>query len=81
MISFQTYTRTVDGCITLALTVDVIILSTCCRTRGLLGLYKGLETKLTQTVLMAALMFLTYEKIAAVVFKLMRAQMPVKQAA
>ncbi len=38
------------------------------------GLYKGLEVKLTQTVLMAALMFLTYEKIAALVFSLMRQQ-------
>ena len=39
---------------------------------GWLGLYKGLEAKLTQTVAMAALMFLTYEKIAALVFGLMR---------
>ena len=44
------------------------------RTKGVLGLYKGLEAKLTQTVLMAALMFLTYEKIAQTVFKIMRAQ-------
>ena len=41
------------------------------RTRGLLGMYKGLEAKLTQTVLMSALMFLTYEKIAAFVFSIM----------
>jgi adenine nucleotide transporter 17 len=41
---------------------------------GIKGLYKGLELKLTQTVLMAALMFLTYEKIAAVVFQIMRAE-------
>ncbi len=34
-------------------------------------MYKGLEAKLTQTVLMSALMYLTYEKIAAFVFKLM----------
>jgi len=42
------------------------------RSNGWLGLYKGLEAKLTQTVAMAALMFLTYEKIAALVFRLMR---------
>ena len=51
------------------------------RQNGLRGLYKGLETKMTQTVLMAALMFLTYEKIASVVFRIMRAQLPVKKAA
>ena len=44
------------------------------REQGMPGLYKGLEAKLTQTVLMGALMFLTYEKIAAVVFKVMRAE-------
>lgn len=38
---------------------------------GALGLYKGLEAKLLQTVLTAALMFVVYEKIAAVTFKVM----------
>ncbi|KAK1799427.1 hypothetical protein P4O66_007663 [Electrophorus voltai] len=38
---------------------------------GVLGLYKGLEAKLLQTVLTAALMFVVYEKIAAATFKLM----------
>ncbi|XP_026772704.3 peroxisomal membrane protein PMP34 [Pangasianodon hypophthalmus] len=38
---------------------------------GVLGLYKGLEAKLLQTVLTAALMFMVYEKITAVTFKLM----------
>ncbi|KAJ8317987.1 hypothetical protein KUTeg_003078 [Tegillarca granosa] len=38
---------------------------------GIQALYKGMEAKLFQTVLTAALMFLTYEKIAAFVFKLM----------
>ncbi|KAI4904007.1 hypothetical protein NFI96_024209, partial [Prochilodus magdalenae] len=38
---------------------------------GVKGLYKGLEAKLLQTVLTAALMFVVYEKIAAVTFKLM----------
>ncbi|XP_017540613.1 peroxisomal membrane protein PMP34 [Pygocentrus nattereri] len=38
---------------------------------GVIGLYKGLEAKLLQTVLTAALMFVVYEKIAAVTFKLM----------
>ncbi|KAF7698032.1 peroxisomal membrane protein PMP34 [Silurus meridionalis] len=38
---------------------------------GVLGLYKGLEAKLLQTVLTAALMFMVYEKITAVTFRLM----------
>lgn len=41
------------------------------RLNGVKGLYKGMEAKLLQTVLTAALMFLTYEKIAAVIFRLM----------
>ncbi|KAK6170729.1 hypothetical protein SNE40_019045 [Patella caerulea] len=40
-------------------------------TRGIPALYKGMEAKLLQTVLTAALMFLTYEKIAAFTFRLM----------
>jgi len=35
---------------------------------GIQGLYKGLEAKLLQTILMSALMFMTYEKIAHYVF-------------
>ena len=50
-----------------------------CREQGMPGLYKGLEAKLTQTVLMGALMFLTYEKIAAVVFKVMRAEIEARK--
>lgn len=38
------------------------------RTHGPRGLFKGLEAKLLQTVLAAALMFVCYEKIAAAVF-------------
>ncbi|KAM6957418.1 peroxisomal membrane protein PMP34 [Aplochiton taeniatus] len=38
---------------------------------GMLGLYKGLEAKLLQTVLTAALMFVVYEKITAATFKVM----------
>ncbi|CAN9505234.1 unnamed protein product [Ophioblennius macclurei] len=38
---------------------------------GFLGLYKGLEAKLLQTVLTAALMFVVYEKITAATFKAM----------
>ncbi|XP_034046936.1 peroxisomal membrane protein PMP34 isoform X2 [Thalassophryne amazonica] len=38
---------------------------------GMLGLFKGLEAKLLQTVLTAALMFLFYEKIASTTFKVM----------
>ncbi|XP_054616430.1 peroxisomal membrane protein PMP34 [Dunckerocampus dactyliophorus] len=38
---------------------------------GFLGLFKGLEAKLLQTVLTAALMFLLYEKIASCTFRVM----------
>ncbi|OXB71943.1 UNVERIFIED_CONTAM: hypothetical protein H355_001056 [Colinus virginianus] len=38
---------------------------------GLMGLYKGLEAKLLQTVLTAALMFLVYEKLTAATFRVM----------
>lgn len=38
---------------------------------GVLGLYKGLEAKLLQTVLTAALMFVVYEKITSATFKVM----------
>uniref|UniRef100_A0A1A7WQE2 Solute carrier family 25 (Mitochondrial carrier, peroxisomal membrane protein), member 17 n=1 Tax=Iconisemion striatum TaxID=60296 RepID=A0A1A7WQE2_9TELE len=38
---------------------------------GFLGLYKGLEAKLLQTVLTAALMFVVYEKITSATFKVM----------
>lgn len=41
------------------------------KSNGLSALYKGLEAKLIQTVLTAALMFLTYEKIAAFIFRTM----------
>ncbi|KAM9324485.1 peroxisomal membrane protein PMP34 [Gastrophryne carolinensis] len=38
---------------------------------GFSGLYKGLEAKLLQTVLTAALMFLVYEKMTSLTFRLM----------
>lgn len=41
------------------------------RKYGILGLFKGLEAKLLQTVLTAALMFLLYEKIASCTFQVM----------
>ncbi|XP_063796428.1 peroxisomal membrane protein PMP34 [Pseudophryne corroboree] len=41
------------------------------RRLGYLGLYKGLEAKLLQTVLTAALMFLVYEKLSSLTFRLM----------
>ncbi|KAJ8344935.1 hypothetical protein SKAU_G00291280 [Synaphobranchus kaupii] len=41
------------------------------RRHGVLGLYKGLEAKLLQTVLTAALMFVVYEKITAATFRVM----------
>ncbi|KAJ8036962.1 Peroxisomal membrane protein PMP34 [Holothuria leucospilota] len=46
------------------------------QTQGRMGFYKGLETKLLQTVLTAALMFVCYEKIAAFIFKIMWAGAP-----
>ncbi len=52
--------------------------SVCDRRHGLLGLYKGLEAKLLQTVLTAALMFVVYEKITAATFKLMGLQKKLK---
>ncbi|XP_076246374.1 peroxisomal Membrane Protein 34 [Calliopsis andreniformis] len=39
--------------------------------QGLAGLYKGMEAKLLQTVLTAALMFLAYEKISRLVFRIL----------
>ncbi|XP_051994477.1 peroxisomal membrane protein PMP34 isoform X1 [Xyrauchen texanus] len=44
---------------------------------GVLGLFKGLEAKLLQTVLTAALMFLLYEKIASATFRVMGVKHPV----
>ncbi|XP_071450249.1 peroxisomal membrane protein PMP34 [Hetaerina americana] len=41
------------------------------RRQGVKGLYKGMEAKILQTVLTAALMFATYEKIVAFVLKLL----------
>ncbi|KAJ0001408.1 hypothetical protein NQD34_006428 [Periophthalmus magnuspinnatus] len=41
------------------------------KSHGVLGLYKGLEAKLLQTVLTAALMFVVYEKITAATFRVM----------
>ncbi|KAA8585081.1 hypothetical protein FQN60_003775, partial [Etheostoma spectabile] len=46
---------------------------------GVLGLYKGLEAKLLQTVLTAALMFVVYEKITAATFKVMGLSKKLKQ--
>ncbi|KAH6936593.1 hypothetical protein HPB50_019778 [Hyalomma asiaticum] len=42
------------------------------RTQGLPGLYRGLEAKLWQTVLTAALMFVAYEKIVRFVMQILR---------
>uniref|UniRef100_A0A4W5ME69 Solute carrier family 25 member 17 n=1 Tax=Hucho hucho TaxID=62062 RepID=A0A4W5ME69_9TELE len=46
------------------------------RKYGMLGLFKGLEAKLLQTVLTAALMFLLYEKIASSTFRVMGVKRP-----
>jgi adenine nucleotide transporter 17 len=48
------------------------------RKYGVQGLFKGMESKILQTVLTSALMFTIYEKIAAFVFRLMRVQKRVK---
>lgn len=45
---------------------------------GVVGLYKGLEAKLLQTVLTAALMFVVYEKITAATFRVMGLQKKLK---
>lgn len=42
------------------------------RNFGVAGLFKGLESKLLQTVFTAAFMFMAYEKISSIVFLLMR---------
>ncbi|XP_012237402.1 peroxisomal membrane protein PMP34 isoform X2 [Bombus impatiens] len=39
--------------------------------QGIGGLYKGMEAKLLQTILTAALMFLSYEKISRLVFRIL----------
>ncbi|XP_067935657.1 peroxisomal membrane protein PMP34-like [Watersipora subatra] len=41
------------------------------RNKGPVGLYKGIEAKLLQTIAMAALMFMTYERISMSVFTIM----------
>ncbi|XP_033121534.1 peroxisomal membrane protein PMP34-like [Anneissia japonica] len=60
-------------------TKTVDLLKHIIRTHGFRHLYKGLETKLIQTVLTAALMFLTYERIAATVFRIMRLENALKK--
>ena len=50
------------------------LLANLVRSQGLKGLYKGMESKLLQTVLTAAFMFMVYEKIAAAVFRIMGAE-------
>ncbi|XP_003738714.1 peroxisomal membrane protein PMP34 [Galendromus occidentalis] len=44
------------------------------RNFGVAGLFKGLESKLLQTVSTTALMFMVYEKIAEIVFALLKAE-------
>ncbi|XP_054168049.1 peroxisomal membrane protein PMP34-like [Oppia nitens] len=54
------------------------IFKTIVNKQGFNGLYKGMESKLLQTVLTTALMYLFYEKISSTVFQLMRASKRVK---
>uniref|UniRef100_UPI00398F4C26 peroxisomal membrane protein PMP34-like n=1 Tax=Pristiophorus japonicus TaxID=55135 RepID=UPI00398F4C26 len=49
----------------------IYLLSQRVKRQGFLGLYKGLEAKLLQTVLTSALMFLIYEKMASFIFRIM----------
>lgn len=59
----------------------IIDLFSCLRRRyGVAGLYKGMEAKVLQTILTAALMFAVYEKIAHFVFKVMLSQKSSQQA-
>lgn len=46
--------------------------------KGLLGLFKGLEAKLMQTVLTASLMFVVYEKLVAFISTLVRGKLLAK---
>lgn len=46
---------------------------------GMSGLYKGMESKLYQTVLTASLMFLTYEKILGIIYALLKVQQKTKR--
>ena len=48
------------------------------RKSGVRGLFKGMESKIIQTVMTAALMFTLYEKIAAFVFRLMKVRRAMK---
>lgn len=50
---------------------SALLLTFLCRKHGMLGIFKGLEAKLLQTVLTAALMFLLYEKIVSLTFRVM----------
>lgn len=49
----------------------IVLIAQILKQSGITGLYKGLEAKLTQTVLTAAFMFLTYEKILTFAFSLL----------
>ncbi|XP_067830722.1 peroxisomal membrane protein PMP34 isoform X2 [Heptranchias perlo] len=49
----------------------IYLLSQRVKRQGFMGLYKGLEAKLLQTVLTSALMFLIYEKITGFIFRIM----------
>uniref|UniRef100_A0A8C9T000 Solute carrier family 25 member 17 n=1 Tax=Scleropages formosus TaxID=113540 RepID=A0A8C9T000_SCLFO len=56
----------------------VYLLTNRVRKHGIMGLFKGLEAKLLQTVLTAALMFLLYEKIASNTFRVMGVKGPMR---
>jgi adenine nucleotide transporter 17 len=57
-------------------TLEMVL--TILKSNGFKGLYSGLEAKLWQTTLTAALMFMAYEKIARFIKILLRATAPAK---
>ncbi|XP_072348635.1 peroxisomal membrane protein PMP34-like [Scyliorhinus torazame] len=73
ILRFGQHKRGAEGRILGSLRRIIYVLSQRVKKQGFLGLYKGLEAKLLQTVLTSALMFLIYEKIAGFIFRLMGA--------
>ncbi|XP_062263796.1 peroxisomal membrane protein PMP34 [Platichthys flesus] len=72
ILRFGQYSRSTDESKILSSLRSIkLLLVNRIRKYGMLGLFKGLEAKLLQTVLTAALMFLLYEKITSCTFSAM----------
>ncbi|XP_060945482.1 peroxisomal membrane protein PMP34 [Limanda limanda] len=72
ILRFGQYSRSTDESKILSSLRSIkLLLLNRVRKYGMLGLFKGLEAKLLQTVLTAALMFLLYEKITSCTFSAM----------